>query len=270
MEGNRIYEIPGLSWDEQQGDAELDALYAAITGRQPFQYRAQDDPLYRSYADRYVQNGRMAMRDSMGTAAALTGGYGSSYAQRVGQQQYDEYLRLLGEALPELYGMAYEQYRDEGEALREQYDLAHQRREDAYSRERDRQADDYRRQRDALADERYLDEQQAKASQQSYKQQQDKYQKLYKLITASGYVPTDEELRAAGLTRASAEALRREYERTRGGQQTKAVYSRGGSAKREKQAEKTADTKDSSTAPARSGRAGGGGAQGFKTSVSQR
>jgi hypothetical protein len=267
MEVNRIYEVPGPSPYERQSDAELDALYAAITGRQPFRYRAQDDPLYRSYADRYVQNGRMAMRDSAGTAAALTGGYGSSYAQRVGQQQYDEYLRLLSEALPELYGMAYEQYRDEGAALREQYDLAHQRSADAYSRERDRQAEAYQRERDALADERYRSEQQAKASQQSYKQQQDNYQKLYKLITSSGYVPTDEELRAAGLTRASAEALRKEYERTHGGKQTGTVYYRSGASNQEKKKESTSSAK--SAAPSGGG-VGGVGAQGFKTSVSQR
>ena len=270
MTVNKIYEVPGPGPDERQSDAELDALYAAITGRQPFRYRAQDDPLYRSYADRYVQNGRMAMRDSMGAAAALTGGYGSSYAQRVGQQQYDEYLRLLSEALPELYGMAYEQYRDEGAALRERYDLAHQRSADAYSRERDRQEDAYQRERDALADERYRSEQQAKASQQSYKQRQDSYQKLYKLITVSGYVPTDEELRAAGLTRASAEALRREYERTHGGaQQSAAAYSRSGTAKREKKKTTAAETKSTGSA-GKSGGIGGVGGQGFKTSVSER
>ena len=86
MASSRIY--------ENNGDGELEALYQAILGRTPFQYRAQDDPFYRSYADQYVQNGRMAMRDTMGSAAALTGGYGSSYAQAAGQQQYDEYLRL--------------------------------------------------------------------------------------------------------------------------------------------------------------------------------
>ena len=270
MEVNRIIEVPGQTWDERQSDAELDALYAAITGRQPFRYRAQDDPLYRSYADRYVQNGRMAMRDSVGTAAALTGGYGSSYAQRVGQQQYDEYLRLLSEALPELYGMAYEQYRDEGAALREQYDLTHQRSADAYSRERDRQADAYQRQRDALSDERYRSEQQAKASQQSYRQQQDNYQKLYKLITSSGYVPTDEELQAAGLTRASAEALRKEYERTHGGgQQSNAAAYRSGTPQQEKK-ESAPVIKSAARAASGGGKTSGGGGAGFKNTLTQR
>ena len=213
---------------ESRGDRELEALYQAILGRAPFQSRPQDDPLYRSYADQYVQSGRMAMRDSMGSAAALTGGYGSSYAQAAGQQQYDEYLRLLSEALPELYGMAYERYRDEGEALRDRYDLAYQREAEAYAREQDERAAAYQRERDALADERYRAEQQSKAEQQSYQQRQDSYQKLVKLISGAGYSPTDGELAAAGLSRASAEALRAEYERAKGlNQPTRVVYYSG-------------------------------------------
>ena len=188
-----------FSREENGLDAEVEALYQAIMGRQPFSYRAADDPLYRSYADRYVQNGRLAMRDTMGSAAALTGGYGSSYAQAVGQQQFDEYLRQLGEALPELYGMAYQRYADEGEALRGQYELANARLEGEREQEAARQAAAYQRQRDAIADERYRAEQQSKAAQQSYKQQQDSYQNLVKLISASGYSPSGAELGAAHL-----------------------------------------------------------------------
>lgn len=180
----------------QSLDAEVESLYAALTGRQPFRYNAQDDPLYRSYADRYVQNGRMAMRDSMGRAAALTGGYGSSYAQVAGQQQYDEYLRALSEALPELYGLAYQQYTDEGDALRDAYDLA------------------YQRQRDLIADQQLQQQAAYKQQQAAYKQRQDAYANLVKLISASGYRPSDAELQAAGLSRASADALRQEYQRS--------------------------------------------------------
>ncbi len=207
-------------------DREVEALYQAIMGRQPFSYRAAEDPMYRSMADRYVQNGRLAMRDAMGSAAALTGGYGSSYAQAVGQQQFDEYLRQLSEAMPELYGLAYQQYLDEGDAMQDRYGLAYERLEGERAQEAARQAAEYQRQRDAIADERYAQEQAAKAAQQSYKQQQDRYQNLVKIISASGYDPSDAELAAAGLSRASADALRREYERTRQPAQveTRAVY----------------------------------------------
>ena len=63
------------------------ALYEQIAAHGPFQYDPGADPLYGITRDRYVQQGRMAMKDSMGQAAALTGGYGSSYGQAVGQQQ---------------------------------------------------------------------------------------------------------------------------------------------------------------------------------------
>ena len=174
-------------------DPELDSLYRAITGRQQFRYRADSDPLYRAAADRYVQNGRMAMRDTMGQAAALTGGYGSSYAQAAGQQRYDEYLRSLSEALPQYNSMAWQQYQAEGEALQNAYDLAWQRRESAYRRDRDAAADA------------------AAAEQRDYSRRQDSYRQLYQLITAAGYEPADEELAAAGMSREQAEALRQQY-----------------------------------------------------------
>ena len=195
-----------------EADRELEELYAAITGRPAFSYTPGSDPLYRSYAERAVQNGRLAMRDTQGQAAALTGGYGSSYAQSVGQQRYDEYLRSLGEALPEFYSMALQRYNAEGEALRGAYDLGLRRSQDAYQRSRDA----YQRGRDALADERYAAEQAAQAEQQRYKRLQESYSQLYKLIASTGYEPTDEELREAGLSRAQAEALRYEYQRANG------------------------------------------------------
>ena len=181
-------------------DPELDSLYAAITGRQAFSYKASEDPLYRSAADRYIQNGRMAMRDTMGQAAALTGGYGSSYAQAVGQQQYDEYLRSLAQVLPQYYSMAWQRYEAQGQALRDAYDLARQRRQDDYARQRDEEE----RERAAAAA--------AQAAEaRDYARQQDSYKQLYQLIFSSGYVPTDEELSAAGMSRAQADALLRQY-----------------------------------------------------------
>ncbi len=200
-----------MNYDNNNADRELDSLYAAITGRSPFRYDAASDPLYRAAADRYIQNGRMAMRDTMGRAAALTGGYGSSYAQAVGQQQYDEYLRALSQALPEYYSMAWQRYEAQGRALQDAYDRAWQRRQDEYQRQRDEAADalaaealDYERGRDAAADA-------AAAEDRDYSRRRDSYQQLVKLISTAGYVPTDRELADAGLTRAQADALLRQY-----------------------------------------------------------
>lgn len=180
----------GEGYDAQ---GELNRLYSEISARPGFRYDAGSDPLYRAYAREYDMNGRMAMKNTMGQAAALTGGYGSSYGAAVGQQQYDEYLRRLSEELPELYELAYRRYEDEGSALRDRYSMAYQRYET-----------DYRRQQDAQ-------EQQQRQEQQDYARRQDSYGSLYKLISGAGYSPTDEELNKAGMTRAQAEALLNRY-----------------------------------------------------------
>ena len=60
---------------EVNADREVEQLYTAITQRPAFSYAPASDPLYRGYADRYVQGGRLAMRDTVGQSAALTGGY---------------------------------------------------------------------------------------------------------------------------------------------------------------------------------------------------
>ena len=115
-------------------DRELETLYAQIVNREPFRYDPGKDPLYRQYADSYITAGRLAMLDTMGETAALTGGYGSSYAQIAGQQQYGAYLQKLSGAMAELSGMALDRYEAEGEALEERYAMAFQRSEEEYRR----------------------------------------------------------------------------------------------------------------------------------------
>ena len=82
---------------EGKYDQQLADLYNQITQRKPFEYNSEDDMLYQQYVDRYTKGGKLAMEDTMGQAAALTGGYGNSYAQRVGQQTYDEYMTGLND-----------------------------------------------------------------------------------------------------------------------------------------------------------------------------
>lgn len=176
-------------------DAELERLYAAITGRPAFSYDPASDPVYNSYAQSYQRRGRLAMRDTMGQAAALTGGYGSSYAQSVGQQQYDSYLQSLGEALPELYGMAWQRYNAEGDALKTAWELASERSE--VMRESEREAA----------------EREAAAQKSAETARRGNYDRLYKLIYNSGYNPNETELSDSGMTGEQAAALLAEYRR---------------------------------------------------------
>lgn len=176
-------------------DAELERLYAAITGRPAFSYDPASDPVYNSYAQSYQRRGRLAMRSTMGQAAALTGGYGSSYAQSVGQQQYDSYLQSLGEALPELYGMAWQRYNAEGDALKTAWELASERSE--VKRESEREAA----------------EREAAAQKSAETARRGNYDRLYKLIYNSGYNPNETELSDSGMTGEQASALLAEYRR---------------------------------------------------------
>ena len=103
---------------------QVNELYNQIMGYKPFQYDLTGDLLYRQMADQYTQLGQQAMRDTMGQAAALTGGYGNSYAQQVGNQANQQYLTALNEQIPELYDRAYNTWAGEYDRLLQQYQLA--------------------------------------------------------------------------------------------------------------------------------------------------
>ena len=73
-------------------DGALRQVMDRILNREDFHYNLAGDALYRQYRNQAVQNGRLAMEDTLGRAATLTGGYGNSYAQSVGQQAYHREL----------------------------------------------------------------------------------------------------------------------------------------------------------------------------------
>lgn len=130
---------PGQYQSQWQG--QMNALLGQLQGREKFRYDLYSDALYRQYKDQYVRQGRQAMMDTMGQAAALTGGYGNSYAQTAGQQVYGTYLQGLQDRIPELYGLALQAYQLEGDALKDQYELLADREAEDYSRYRDRLSD---------------------------------------------------------------------------------------------------------------------------------
>lgn len=128
---------------QSRWDAELDRLYDQITNRKPFQYDLNQDALYQQYKEQYQRLGRTAMQDTMGQAASLTGGYGSTYAEQVGQQAYNAYLQSLNNIVPELYDRAYGWYQDEGQDLYNRYGLVSDRESMDYSKYRDTVSDYY-------------------------------------------------------------------------------------------------------------------------------
>lgn len=106
-----------------------------------FSYDLDKDAFYQQYADKHMEQARLAMADTMGQAAAMTGGYGNSYAQSVGQQAYNAQLDKLNDIAPDLYQAALERYKMGKEDMYAQYDLG----ASEYTREYGKYLDEYSR-----------------------------------------------------------------------------------------------------------------------------
>lgn len=188
---------------QSQWQSQLDDTMGKILNREKFNYDLNGDALYQQYKDRYVNQGRMAMMDTMGQAQAMTGGYGNSYAQSVGQQTYQNYLQGLNDKIPELYNLALSKYQMEGDQLKDQYSILGNQEAQDYSRwaaDRDfgygQFVDDrnYQYQMDEQNYGRWQD-QQALALQQA------------QAMIAQGVRPSDEMLEQAGLSKEYLDAM---------------------------------------------------------------
>lgn len=124
------------TWQDKLG-----TLYNDIANRKDFSYDFNGDALYQQYKDKYTQQAKMAMQDTMGQAAAMTGGYGNSYAATVGNQAYQATMQNLNDVIPELYQLALDRYNQEGQDLYNQYGLVS-----------DMESRDYRDHRDTVSD----------------------------------------------------------------------------------------------------------------------
>lgn len=203
---------------QSQYQQQLDDLYQQITGRKPFSFDAEADALYQQYKDQYQALGKEAMADAMGQAAALTGGYGNSYAQNVGQQAYQSYLQGLNDKIPELYQLALDRYDRDGQELYDQLSLIGEQENQDYSRYRDDLSDfnaeldrlwsQYVTERDADYD-RYADERDY-GYQISTENRKYAYDTAMTMI-AAGLMPGDQMLADAGLSKEDAQSMVNAY-----------------------------------------------------------
>ena len=195
----------------------LDAYQArleSIAGeKKDFTYDAEADPLLKQYREQYTRQGQLAMMDAVGRAATLTGGYGSSYGQTLGQQSYQSYLQRLNDAMPQLYSAALERHNAQQKDIAQRYDWTLKQAELAY--------DDYLQQQKAV---QALYDQAEDAYKAGYDnwydasklQAQDKknlYNSIVNLITKTGYIPPAAQLKAAGMSQAEANAYANAYRR---------------------------------------------------------
>lgn len=135
---------------QSQWQSQLDDTINKILNREKFSYDLNGDALYQQYKDKFIKQGKMAMGDAIGQASAMTGGYGNSYAQSVGQQAYQAQLENLNDIVPELWQMAYDKHKQEGQDLYNQYAMLGEQENMDYGRYRD-SVGDWQTERDYLA-----------------------------------------------------------------------------------------------------------------------
>lgn len=131
---------------ESKYEGQISDILDNILNRPKFSYTSEDmtnDDLYKMYRDQYLRQGNLAMRDTMGNAASLTGGYGNTYASAAGQQAYDNYVSMLNDKALDFYDRAYQRYNDEGQNLYNQMNVVTGLDNTDYQRHRDTVSDYY-------------------------------------------------------------------------------------------------------------------------------
>lgn len=117
-----------------------------ILNRQPLNYNYNGDPLYQMYRDAALQNSQTASKDVLARAAALTGGYGNSYADTVAQQTAQAQMAQLTEKIPELAQVAQTRYDAETDRLKGNLGILSDLENQEYTRKFNEDQRDYERQ----------------------------------------------------------------------------------------------------------------------------
>lgn len=195
--GNRPGAYQG-TWETQMQD-----MIGQILGREPFDYDVNSDALYQQYREQYMRQGALAMEDTMGKAAALTGGYGNSYAQAVGHQAYQGYMDQLNDRIPELYDRAFARYQQEGQDMLDKYALMVSGDDREYGRYQDALSRYFTEL--GMAQDQYTDERnwQYQLGMDQYAKEQAEQDRAYELALSmlqSGMMPSEAVLSASGLS----------------------------------------------------------------------
>lgn len=126
---------------ESKYGEQLDQLLQQITNPEKFNYEFNGDNLFKAYSDLYDQKAQQANLNAQGAAAALTGGYGNSYAESVGQEAYQQQMMELLDKGLEMRNTAYQAYLDEQNQRLNQYGVLNAAEQAEYGRYRDTLAD---------------------------------------------------------------------------------------------------------------------------------
>lgn len=127
-----------------------------VLNRESFSYDPNTDASWTQYLENARRQGKIAMQDTMGQNAALTGGYSNSWAQSAGQQTYNKYIQNANEMLPEFEELARARYDAETAALNDRYSLLYGEHRDSVSdwqTQYDNARDDWNDEQDRLFNE---------------------------------------------------------------------------------------------------------------------
>lgn len=91
-------------------DGTIQGLLNQVVNRPEFSYNPDTDPLASAYKKQYAREGQRATQDTLGAAAAATGGLPSSYAVSAAGQAGNYYASQMADKIPELYQLAYNKY----------------------------------------------------------------------------------------------------------------------------------------------------------------
>lgn len=92
--------------DTSGTQAALKSALGDIQNYGDFKYDLNADLLYQNAVDNYMLQGQKAMMDTNAAAAALSGGYGNSWAASVGNQAYQDYITQANNMIPQFQQMA--------------------------------------------------------------------------------------------------------------------------------------------------------------------
>lgn len=163
---------------KNQYEGQIQNVLDTIMNRKAFDIKTDNNyqQLYDLYQQQYQAQASRGMRDAMGQLAGMTGGYGNTYAQTVGQQQYDQTMQGMNDNNINLMNLAYGIYADDRANDFNKMSTLRGLEGDDYSKYRDTMSDyytdlnhytnryntawgnDYQLSRDAINDARYEDE----------------------------------------------------------------------------------------------------------------
>lgn len=136
------------TYTSQYGDQISNALNTVTN----WKYDPMSDANYQALAKVYGARGNIAAKDTLADAAALNGGYGTSYAVSAAQQARNQYNQELASLIPDLEANAYSKATTTLNALRDADDTAYGRFRDTESDRQWKYGQDYQAYRDKEAD----------------------------------------------------------------------------------------------------------------------